>query len=41
MRDVRSPDDPNTPNGYLEMGSENWEILFAMSMEAKPTLLIP
>ena len=39
--DNNTPGIPNVPNGRLELGGANREIEFVMSMEAKPTLLIP
>ena len=41
VADHHTPGIPNVPNGRLELGSEGREIEFVMSMEAKPTLLIP
>jgi len=39
--DKGQPTSANMPNGRLELSGTNWEIIFALSMEAKPTLLIP
>jgi len=41
VADTRGPAAPGIPNGRLEMGKTNWEINFAMSAEAHPTLAIP
>jgi hypothetical protein len=41
VADNHTPGVPNVPNGRLELGGTSSEIEFAMSMEAKPTLLIP
>ncbi|HEY7617225.1 MAG TPA: hypothetical protein VH744_10510 [Terriglobales bacterium] len=39
--DKHTPGMPNVPNGRLELGDTSSEIEFVMSMEAKPTLLVP
>ena len=41
VADESQPGIAGVPNGRLEMGSTNWEIEFAVSVQAKPTLLIP
>jgi hypothetical protein len=41
VADNDTPGMPNVPNGRLELGDTSSEIEFVMSMEAKPTLLIP
>jgi hypothetical protein len=41
VADNHTPGVPNVPNGRLELGGTSSEIEFVMSMEAKPTLLIP
>ena len=41
VADNNTPGIPNVPNGRLELGGTSSEIEFVMSMEAKPTLLIP
>jgi hypothetical protein len=39
--DNNTPGLPNVPNGRLEFAGTNSEMEFVMSMQAKPTLLIP
>jgi hypothetical protein len=41
VSDQNSAGSPGVPNGRMELGGTTSEIEFAMSMEAKPTLLIP
>ena len=41
LRDKGQPTNANMPNGLLEIVGTNWELKFAMSVEAKPTLQIP
>lgn len=41
VADNNQPGGAGIPNERLEMSGTNWEITFAMSMEAKPTLVIP
>lgn len=41
VADMNEPGHAGFPNGYLELDGLSWEIHFALSMEAKPTLLIP
>ncbi len=41
VADKNQPGFAGQPNGRLELGGTNWEIEFAMSIEAKPNLLIP
>jgi hypothetical protein len=41
VADTGSPGLLGVPNGRLNMDGMNWEITFALSLEAKPTLVIP
>ncbi|HEY8154590.1 MAG TPA: hypothetical protein VII72_10730 [Myxococcota bacterium] len=41
VADESQPGIAGIPNGRLELGSTNWEIEFAVSVQANPTLLIP
>jgi hypothetical protein len=41
VADTGQPGLAGIPDGQLNMGGTNWEIEFAMSIEAKPTLNIP
>jgi hypothetical protein len=41
VADTGSPGAPGVPDGRLNMNGTSWEIEFAISAEAKPTLLIP
>ncbi|MBI4558785.1 MAG: hypothetical protein HY706_14480 [Candidatus Hydrogenedentes bacterium] len=41
VEDTGSPGNPGVPDGLLNMDGMSWEIEFANSIEAKPTLLIP
>ena len=41
VRDKGQPTNANMPNGRLEFVGTNWELKFAISIEAKPTLQIP
>jgi len=41
VADTGSPGMPGVPDGRLNMNGTSWEIEFAISSQAKPTLLIP
>jgi hypothetical protein len=41
VKDVGGPGEPGVPDGRLNLDGTTWEIEFAMSVEAKPTLVIP
>ena len=41
VKDIGGPGQPGIPDGRLNMNGMSWEIGFAMSAEAKPTLVLP
>ncbi len=41
VEDTGGPGDPGNPNGQLNIDDTTWEIEFALSIEARPTLFVP